>query len=92
MVFEWNEKKNEVNKKKHGIGFEDAVFVFQDPFSMETYDRKHSTSSEDRWQIIGFAERFLYVVYTERSGNIRIISARLATNEEINAYYQKNHS
>lgn len=92
MVFEWNEKKNEVNKKKHGIGFEDAVFVFQDPFSMETYDRKHSTGSEDRWQIIGFAERFLYVVYTERSGNIRIISARLATNEEINAYYQKNHS
>ena len=92
MTFEWDERKNQANIRKHGIAFEDAVFVFKDPFSMETYDRKHSTWSEDRWQVVGFAERFLYVVYTERFGNIRLISARLATDEEINAYYQKNHS
>ena len=92
MTFEWDEQKNQANIRKHGIAFDDAVFVFQDPFSMETYDRKHSTWSEDRWQVVGFAERFLYVVYTERFGNIRLISARLATDEEINAYYQKNHS
>ena len=92
MTFEWNNKKDEANKEKHGIAFEDAVFVFQDPFLLETYDRKHSTWSEDRWKAVGFAERFLCVVYTERFGNIRIISARVATDEEINEYYQKNYS
>ena len=92
MTFEWDEWKNQANIRKHGIAFEDAVFVFKDPFILEAYDQKHSTWTEDRWQAIGFAEQFLYVVYTERFGNIRIISARLATDEEINAYYQKNHS
>ena len=92
MLFEWDEKKNKANKKKHGIAFEDAVFVFQDPFILESHDRNHSTWSEDRWRAVGFAERLLCVVYTERYGNIRIISARVATDEETNEYYQKNHT
>ena len=42
MTFEWNNKKNEANKEKHGIAFEDAVFVFQDPFLLETADSRKS--------------------------------------------------
>ena len=38
MSFEWDERKNQANIRKHGIAFEDAVFVFQDPFSMKTFD------------------------------------------------------
>lgn len=39
MTFEWDERKNQANIRKHGIAFEDAVFVFKDPFILEAYDR-----------------------------------------------------
>ena len=92
MVFEWDEDKNIANLRKHGIAFEDAVFVFKDPNLLETYDAKHSNLNEDRWYAIGFAERILCVVFTERFDIIRIISARLATKKEIHEYYKKNNA
>ena len=51
------------------------------------YDAKHSTLTEDRWNAIGMVGRVIFVVYTERSEKIRIISARRATKEEENEYY-----
>ena len=48
---------------------------------------KHSTGTEDRWNVIGKVDGILFVVYTERKENIRIISARKATKEETNEYY-----
>ena len=92
MVFEWDEDKNIANLRKHRIAFEDAVFVFKDLNLLEAYDVKHSNLNEDRWYAIGFAERILCVVFTERLGKIRIISARLATRKEIHEYHKKNNT
>ena len=87
MIYEWDNEKNEINKKKHdGIGFELAVRVFLDSKRIEKYDSAHSTSDEDRWNVIGMVENVLFVVYTERGDRTRIISARKATQEEINEY------
>ena len=88
MTFEWDNQKNEYNKKNHdGISFEFAVRVFLDEKRIEKYDCMHSSDTEDRWNVIGRVEDVLFVVYTERNERTRIISARKATQEEINEYY-----
>ena len=88
MSFIWDDNKNEINKKIHdGIGFEMAVRVFLDEKRIERYDEKHSTPEEDRWNVIGLVDKVLFVVYTERKDDIRIISARKATAEETEEYY-----
>ena len=88
MQFEWDEEKNRINKEKHdGIGFEYAVRVFLDEKRIERYDELHSTLTEERWNAIGMVGKVLFVVYTERSESIRIISARRATKAEEREYY-----
>ncbi len=88
MTFEWDDAKNECNKKIHdGIGFEFAVRVFLDEKRIEKFDSEHSTTTEDRWNVIGMVEDILFVVYTERGDKTRIISARKATKEETDEYY-----
>ena len=76
LEFEWDEKKNRINQRKHGVAFEDAVKVFFDPKCVELYDRKHSLF-EDRWLLYGMAGcNVLIVSFSERNGVIRIFSAR----------------
>ena len=88
MRYEWDDDKNIANKKKHdGIGFETAVRVFLDNKRIEKYDEKHSTLTEERWNVIGLVLDVLFVVYTERKDSVRIISARKATKEEEREYY-----
>lgn len=68
-----------------------AVRVFLDEDRIEKYDSRHSME-EDRYNVIGMVEELLFVVYTERGKDIvRIISARKATEEECNEYYEKNY-
>ena len=87
MTYEWDNAKNEHNKANHdGISFELAVRVFLDKKRIEKYDWKHSTDTEDRWNVIGMVDDVLFVVYTERNDRTRIISARKATKEE-DEYY-----
>lgn len=62
--------------------------VFLDEKRIEKYDSVHSTEKEDRWNVIGLVLNVLFVVYTERKDTIRIISARKATKEEENEYYE----
>ena len=74
--FEWNEVKAAENYAKHGVSFEMASLVFKDPFAIERFDNRQDYG-EDRFILIGMAEgTLLAVVYTERNGQIRIISAR----------------
>ena len=90
ITFEWDEEKNRQNKKLHGIGFEDAKFVFNDPLKIILPDLYHS-KTEERWLAIGLVSRVLFVVFTERSENIiRIISARTATKAEEGLYNDQN--
>lgn len=56
MIFEWDENKNKLNKKKHGISFEVAVRVFLDDRRIEKIDFAHSTIEEERLNIIGRVE------------------------------------
>ncbi len=89
VKFEWDEDKNRINKQKHKISFESAVYVFDDPYLIEMYDFEHSLD-EDRYIAIGKVKDILFVVYTEKKDSLRLISARLATNEEQELYYDQN--
>lgn len=82
-------KKAKSNRKKHGIGFNEAATVFLDPFSITIPDHDHSVE-EQRYIDIGRSEKghVLVVVYTDRGANIRIISCRKATYSE-RQYYEE---
>lgn len=86
MVFEWDDEKEVINIKKHHIDFDTAKKVFNDINRIEIYDIQHSIL-EDRYNTIGLVDEVLFVVYTERHENIRLISARLATEKERRIYY-----
>ena len=89
MKFEWDEEKNILNQKKHGISFEAAAYVFSDENYIEMYDFEHSIE-EDRFIAIGLVDKVLFVVFTERKENIRLISARTATESERRVYYDQD--
>ena len=87
LVFEWDEEKAKRNKAKHGVAFDEARTIFNDPFAMTVSDPDHS-DKEERWLDIGLSAegRLLVVRYTERSESIRIIGSRRATKAEERAY------
>ncbi len=89
MTFEWDEDKNKINLEKHGIDFETAILVFNDMQRIEIFDLEHSVE-EDRYNTIGMVYDVLFVVYTERKDNIRLVSARLATKTERSIYYDQD--
>lgn len=85
ISFEWDEKKNAANKKKHGISFEEAESVFYDPDALVIDDPDHS-DDEERFIILGFSASAKMLVvshcYRDNDQIIRIISARKATRSE----------
>lgn len=85
MQFEWDENKNEINKRKHNISFEEASTVFADSDSLE---QGAIIRGERRIIRVGKSatKLLLMVVYTLRKAVIRIISARQAARFERNAY------
>jgi len=89
---EWDEEKGILNKQLHDVSFETAQYVFADSERIERIDKSEGNKSgEERFQTIGIVGKILFVVYTERSENKRIISARLANKSErrsYNGYYQ----
>ena len=87
MRFEWGSEKAVANLSKHGVPFDEAQTVFDDPLYVDFYDPDHS-DGEHRYLIIGQSQqrRLLMVSYTERKDTIRIISSREATSAEREAY------
>ena len=91
MRFEWDSKKNEINIKKHGISFEEAKTVFDDPFQLAILDKRFNYF-EERWISVGKIRIEIFVVvvhiYFDNDGEevIRIISARVATPSERSQY------
>jgi uncharacterized DUF497 family protein len=82
--FEWDSMKNDANQKKHGIAFEGAIEVFEGSWLKVPTDH----SSEKRWIALGKAKRrVIAVIYTKRNDRIRMISARMAREDE-RAIYQ----
>jgi len=86
-IFEWDEAKNEINKRKHKIDFKDAVSVFADPSAHFEHDYMHS-QNEDRFQVTGCMRTLTIaaVFFTDRQNVTRIISARRATKNEREKY------
>lgn len=91
VTFEWDEEKATANLQKHKVSFEEAKTVFGDPISITISDPSHSTD-ESRYIDIGCSRRgrILVVVYTERHGNIRLISSRRATKSERQRYEERD--
>lgn len=88
ISFEWDNDKDIINQKIHGISFDMAKFVFNDPYKLIRVDDSVSNNSiEDRYQVLGKVGKVLFVIITERGNAIRIISARVATAAERRAYY-----
>ena len=84
--FEWDSEKEKDNFRDHGIHFETAAQVFFDYFRMERRD-DDTGSHEERQQTLGFFGSVLFVVYTEKTDTIRLISARIAEPFERRIYY-----
>ena len=87
MNVEWDEEKAEANLGKHGVSFEEARTVFDDPLYVDFYDPDHS-HDEHRYIILGRSQqgRLLLVSYTERGDVLRLISSREVTPAERKAY------
>ena len=98
MGYDWDENKNEKNKKKHGVSFEEAVSVFEDP-DADIYREGSGNFDEERFRIVGWSSesRELFIIYCERTlkedpgeedddfyenETIRIISARVLTSQD----------
>jgi uncharacterized protein len=87
MKFEWDNNKAASNQQKHGVSFQEATTVFGDPLAGTFPDFDHSIG-EARFITVGIssAGRVLVVSHTENATQIRIISARPATNHERKKY------
>ncbi len=91
MNFEWDETKNRINQEKHGVSFEEAKEVFDDPLQISKLDHRFNYF-EERWITLGTTkkEKLLVVAnlfFTDEGEEIiRIISARKANNHERKIY------
>ena len=87
--FEWNEEKDRANQRKHCISFAFATAVFEDGDRTEREDTD-SPDDEMRWCTTGLIDGIeLYVVYTARGEAIRLISARRASRNEREKYWNR---
>jgi uncharacterized DUF497 family protein len=90
--FEWDEKKSQSNRKKHGVSFEEALTVFSDENALLLADPDH-TVEEDRFILLGLSAQLRMLVvchcYWERDEIIRLISARKATRVEREQYNKR---
>lgn len=85
-LFSWDDNKNKSNEEKHGISFDDAKRIFDDPHRIQYINKQ---GNERRYVTVGKVIKFIItVVYTVRSGLLRIISARQARESEINDYLE----
>src|ERR1700677_4161034 len=99
--FEWDDAKAHSNRRKHGVSFEIARYVFDDPYALVEQDRIEG--GEHRWQTLGLVGDVLLLLVahsveagdTEPDETIRIISARRANRSERQRYEeerQENYS
>lgn len=90
--FEWDPAKAAANYAGHGVHFETATRVFEDPFAIELLDDRYDYG-EERYAILGSADgRLIVVIYTTRGETIRLISARRAEPHERRKYHEENAS
>jgi uncharacterized DUF497 family protein len=86
MRFQFDPDKAKNNVKKHKVSFADVESVFYDPLAIQIY--ADAFFEEERWIAIGMGNnnKIYVVVYTIRNNEIRLISARKATKQEVKDY------
>jgi uncharacterized DUF497 family protein len=88
MRFEWDDAKAAANHAKHGVPFELAMRMFDDPFRLEIEDSRVDYG-EERIITLGLIDGRVYVViFTPREDRCRIISARKANARESRRYHE----
>ena len=91
LQFKWDEKKEKINIKKHGVSFDEARTVFYDENAIQFFDPDHS-DEEDRFILLGmtFKLRVLIVCHCFRESEtvIRIFSARKTDKDEEHEYWR----
>ncbi|MCC5996402.1 MAG: BrnT family toxin [Oceanicaulis sp.] len=87
MQFEWDEAKDRANRAKHGIGFDEAAGLFFGDYVL--IPARSGPGGEARWKAVGplRGRPVIAVVHTDRSGRVRIMSARTASRKERRRYY-----
>ena len=85
VLLEWDDSKSLSNMKKHGIDFDAAAEVWNDPMCIQVHLQ---SISEERWAVIGKVRKgvWITVIVTYRNKHVRIISARKSTKKEVDAY------
>lgn len=84
MEFEFDKRKSQINKKKHGIDFVEAQSLWNDPDRIEIPAK---TTDEQRFLIIGkISDKYWSYIITYRIEKVRIISVRRSRKEEIEIY------
>ena len=93
--FEWDPNKARLNRRKHGVAFEQAATVFRDPRAISLFDDAHS-EDEERWITLGLSSGagllVVHHTFEEEDANtvkIRIFSSRRATKKETGQYGEK---
>lgn len=85
MNFEYDENKSKINKSKHGIDFEEAKELWEDPYSFELASPQ--SEDEERFLVLGqISSKNYTAITTYRNENIRIISVRRSREKEIKLY------
>lgn len=88
MEFEWDERKAAANEEKHGVPFAFATRVFLDIDCLMNESAGRS-ENEQRFEVVGVIEKRVYVViFTQRNGRMRIISARKGNDREKRKYHK----
>jgi hypothetical protein len=87
VLFEWDPDKASANLEKHGVGFEEAATVFDDPLA-DTFDDPDHSEDEERFLTFGLSRqgRALVVSHCDRADRVRLIHARLMTRREKKQY------
>jgi len=87
---QWDDEKDERNRRKHGVDFDEAATAFYDPLALVQVDEAHS-QGEERYVLLARSERgrLLVTVFTEQEEDIRIISSRRATRREVRDYEER---
>ncbi|MCE5281430.1 MAG: BrnT family toxin [Deltaproteobacteria bacterium] len=92
ISFSWDEKKNEADKKKHGVSFDEARTVFYDENAIRYFDPDHS-GDEDGFLMGGMSQKLRILIvchcFREEGPVIGIISARKATKGEEDVYWSE---
>jgi len=84
-LFEFDENKSKINQEKHGIDFETATHLWEDPNRLEIPAR---WVDETRFILIAMIDEELWsAIFTKRNENIRIISVRKSRDNEKEIYY-----